>query len=177
MEPLESTGIYFVYAALFHLVKHFPDKRFDDVLVNRFNREVEVMFHDTRDFIQAHFSFAPRNDTTFWRACKELELAADFKEKVALYKSGLGVELPATDEANHYGNFEAEFRNFWSNANYYCVFAGLDVPPDHSMPMLSHRPSSIASAEEVFAEVCRRREELLKTLPTTYGYLRHIHGK
>ncbi|MEV0742207.1 tryptophan halogenase family protein [Streptomyces sp. NPDC050549] len=177
VEPLESTGIYFVYAALYHLVKHFPDKRFDEVLVNRFNREVEVMFDDTRDFIQAHFSLAPRNDTAYWRACKELELADDFKEKVALYKSGLGVELPATDEANYYGNFEAEFRNFWSNANYYCVFAGLDVLPDHSMPLLSHRPSSIESAEAVFAEVGRRRDELLKTLPSNYDYLRRIHNK
>jgi flavin-dependent dehydrogenase len=177
VEPLESTGIYFVYAALYHLVKHFPDKRFDEVLVKRFNREVEVMFDDTRDFIQAHFSFAPRNDTPYWRACKELELADNFKEKIALYKSGLGVELPVTDEGNYYGNFEAEFRNFWSNANYYCVFAGLDVLPDHAMPMLSHRPSSIASAEKVFTEVGRRREELLQTLPSTYAYLRHIHNK
>ena len=27
VEPLESTGIYFIYAALYQLVKHFPDKR------------------------------------------------------------------------------------------------------------------------------------------------------
>ena len=30
------------------------------------------MFDDTRDFIQAHFYFAPRDDTPFWRANKEL---------------------------------------------------------------------------------------------------------
>ncbi|WP_369228741.1 tryptophan halogenase family protein (plasmid) [Streptomyces sp. R39] len=177
VEPLESTGIYFVYAALYQLAKHFPDKRFDPVLIDRFNREVETMFDDTRDFIQAHFSFAPRNDTAFWQACKELELADDFKAKVAQYKAGLGVNLPITDEANYYGNFEAEFRNFWSNANYYCVFTGLDVLPDHTMPVLSHRPASLESVEEVFADVGRRRDELLKTLPSTHDYLRRLHGK
>ncbi|MFF5142344.1 tryptophan halogenase family protein [Streptomyces sp. NPDC013157] len=177
LEPLESTGIYFVYAALYHLVKHFPDKRFDPVPVDRFNREIETMFDDTRDFVQAHFSFAPRNDTAFWRACKELELTDDFKEKVALYKAGLGVNLPVTDEANYYGNFEAEFRNFWSNANYYCVFTGLDVLPDHSLSLLSHRPSSVESAEAAFAEVGHRRDELLKSLPSTYDYLRRLHNK
>ncbi|WP_097868790.1 tryptophan halogenase family protein [Streptomyces sp. rh34] len=177
LEPLESTGIYFVYAALFQLVKNFPDKRFDPALTNRFNGEIETMFDDTRDFVQAHFSFAPRNDTPFWRACKELELAEGFKEKVGLYKSGLGVNLPITDESNYYGNFEAEFRNFWSNANYYCVFAGLDVLPDHSMPALAHRPESIATAEAAFAEVKKREDELLRTLPSTYDYLRQLHGK
>ncbi|MCO5993387.1 tryptophan halogenase family protein [Actinoallomurus rhizosphaericola] len=176
LEPLESTGIYFVYAALYQLVRNFPDKRFDPVVTNRFNREIEKMFDDTRDFIQAHFSFAPRNDTPFWRACKELELADDFKEKVARYKAGLGVDLPVTDESSYYGNFEAEFRNFWSNANYYCVFTGLDVLPEHSTPLLSHRPDSVRSAEAVFAEVARRRDELLGTLPSTYAYLRHLHG-
>lgn len=177
VEPLESTGIYFVYAALYQLVKHFPDKRFDPVLLGQFNREVEEMFDDTRDFIQGHFSFAPRNDTPFWRACKELELPPAFLEKVALYKSGLGTSLPTTDESGYYGSFEAEFRNFWSNANYYCVLAGLGVLPDHSLPALAHRPESLASVESAFEQIRNRRDELLKSLPSTYGYLRQLHGK
>jgi hypothetical protein len=177
LEPLESTGIYFVYASLYQLVKYFPDKRFDPVLVNRFNHEIETMFDDTRDFLQGHFSFAPRDDTPFWRACKELELAEDFKEKVALYKSGLGVNLPVTDESARYGNFEAEFRDFWTNGSYYCIFSGLDVLPDRSLPSLAHRPDHVESAEAVFADVKRRQDELLNTLPSTYDYLRHLHGK
>jgi 2-polyprenyl-6-methoxyphenol hydroxylase-like FAD-dependent oxidoreductase len=177
LEPLESTGIYFTYAALYQLVKHFPDKRFDPVLIKQFNTEIETMFDDTRDFIQGHFSYAPRNDTPFWRACKELELAGEFTEKVAMYKAGLGVNLPVTDESNYYGNFEAEFRNFWSNANYYCVFAGLDVLPDRWLPALNHRPESIESAEAVFQQIRDRRQELLNTLPTTHEYLRHLHGR
>jgi hypothetical protein len=177
LEPLESTGIYFVYAALYQLVRHFPDRRFDPVLTDRFNREIETMFDDTRDFIQGHFSFAPRDDTPFWRACKELELADDFTEKVARYKAGLGVDLPVTDESSYYGNFDAEFRNFWSNANYYCVFAGLDFLPDHSLPLLSHRPDSRLSAESAFADVRRRRDELLQALPSTYDYVRLLHHK
>lgn len=129
VEPLESTGIYFIYATLYQLVKHFPDKRFEPILRDRFNHEVETMFDDTRDFLQAHHTFAPRNDSEFWRACKDLKFADRFTEKVAMYKAGLAVDMPATDENSYYGNFEAEFRNFWSNANYYCIFAGLGPMP------------------------------------------------
>ncbi|MGV9295069.1 MULTISPECIES: tryptophan halogenase family protein [Amycolatopsis] len=177
LEPLESTGIYFTYAALYQLVKHFPDKNFEPVLAKRFNAEIESMFDDTRDFIQGHFSFAPRNDTPFWRACKELELADDFKEKVAMYKAGLPVNTPITDESNYYGNFEAEFRNFWSNANYYCVFTGLDNLPEHALPSLAYRPEAIETAEAVFADLKRQSAELVDTLPSTYEYLRQLHGK
>ncbi len=177
LEPLESTGIYFIYASLYQLVKHFPDKHFEPVLSSRFNAEIDTMFDDTRDFIQAHFSFAPRADTPFWRTCKELELAPGFVEKVAMYKAGLAVEMPVTDESTYYGNFEAEFRNFWSNANYYCIFAGLGVVPGHPLHTLAFRPEAVEAAQDVFAGIKRRQAELIDTLPSTYEYLRQLHGK
>src|SRR5690606_26641153 len=96
VEPLESTGIYFVYAALYQLVKHFPDKRFDRILVDRFNREIETMFDDTRDFIQAHFYFSPRMDTPFWQENKHLRLADQISEKIAMYRAGMPINVPAT---------------------------------------------------------------------------------
>ena len=71
LEPLESTGIYFITAAVYQLAKHFPDRDFAPALIDSFNGEIEAMFDDTRDFIQAHFYYAPRNDTPFWRAQKE----------------------------------------------------------------------------------------------------------
>lgn len=175
LEPLESTGIYFIYASLYQLVKHFPDKSFKPILLQRFNREIEEMFDDTRDFVQAHFSFAPRNDTPFWRACKELEFDAGFAEKVAMYRAGLAVEMPVTDESTYYGNFDAEFRNFWSNANYYCVFSGLGLLPDRSLPIFDFRSEAVESARLLFDEIKTRQAELVRTLPSTYHYLRHLH--
>jgi tryptophan 6-halogenase len=175
LEPLESTGIYFIYAALYQLVKHFPDRSFEPILTRRFNREIETMFDDSRDFIQAHFSFAPRNDTPFWRACKELEFDNGFSEKVAMYRAGLAVEMPITDEDTYYENFDAELRNFWSNANYYCIFGGLELLPDHPLSTLAFQPEAVESARRVFAGIKTRQEELLRTLPSTYQYLRHLH--
>jgi tryptophan 6-halogenase len=177
LEPLESTGLYFIYAAIYQLAKHFPDMRFDPVLIDRFNSEINKMFDDCRDFIQAHFYFAPRVDTPFWRANKELCLADAFNEKVAAYRSGLPVNLPVSQDAGYYGNFEAEFRNFWTNSNYYCIFAGLGVLPNRALPALVHRPESIAGAESVFAEVRRRQRHLLETLPSNYEFLRELQGK
>jgi len=175
LEPLESTGIYFIYAAIFQLTKHFPDKRFDPTLIDSFNREIETMFDDTRDFIQTHFYFAPRTDTEFWRANKELRLGDSIQEKIALYRAGLPVNAPITDEGNYYGNFEAEFRNFWTNGSYYCIFTGLGQIPDAPMPALSYKEESIQAAEALFASVQRQRQELVKELPSNYEYLRQLH--
>ena len=176
LEPLESSGIYFIYAALHQLAKHFPDKRFDPVLTDRFNREIEAMFDDTRDFIQAHFCLSPRDDTPFWRANKDLRLADNLQEKIATYRAGLPVNPPITDESTYYGNFEAEFRNFWTNGSYYCIFAGLGLLPDHPLPALTYKPDSVGRAEKVFAELKRQQGELLAGLPSHYEYLRRLHG-
>jgi tryptophan 6-halogenase len=176
VEPLESSGIYFIYAAIHMLAKHFPDKNFDPVLVSRFNREIEDMFDDTRDFLQAHYYFSPRNDTAYWRAQKELELADGIKEKVETYRAGLPVNLPITSEEGYYGNFEAEFRNFWTNGSYYCVFAGLGLIPRTPLPALAYKPESAAAAELVFAEIKRKQKDVVDSLPSNYEFLRQLHG-
>ncbi|SDJ21415.1 tryptophan halogenase family protein [Nonomuraea jiangxiensis] len=177
VEPLESTGIYFIYAALYQLVKHFPDKSFDPVLIDRFNREIETMFDDTRDFIQAHFHFAPRDDTPFWRANKELKLGDGMQDKMDMYRAGLPINNPPSDDASHYyANFEEEFRNFWNNGNYYCVLAGLDHLPPRPLPLLAHMPESVASAEALFTRVSEEQRRLVESLPTNYEFLRSLHG-
>lgn len=177
LEPLESSGIYFIYAAIYQLAKHFPDLRFDQILVDRFNWEIETMFDDTRDFIQAHFYLSPRVDTPFWAANKELELSDGIREKIAMYKAGIPVNPPSTDEGTYYGNFEAEFRNFWTNGSYYCILTGMGVMPDHALPVLTYKPESIRAAQQLFDQVKHRQRELLESLPTNYDYLRQLHGK
>jgi tryptophan 6-halogenase len=177
LEPLESTGIYFIYAAIYQLAKHFPDRRFDPVLVDGFNREIEAMVDDTRDFLQAHFALSPRVDTPFWRTNKELHLTDNIREKIAMFKAGVPINQPSTDESNYYGNFDAEFRNFWTNGSYYSIFGGLGVEAEHVLPALTYKPESIRAAEDLFATVQRDQEELSRTLPTNYEYLRELHGR
>jgi tryptophan halogenase len=176
LEPLESTGIYFITAAIYQLAKHFPDRNFNQGLIDSFNREIELMFDDTRDFIQAHFHYAPRNDTAFWRANKSLTLTENIQQKISAYRAGLAINSPITDESTYYGNFEAEFRNFWTNGSYYCIFSGLGLDPDAPLPALAHKSDSAAGAEPLFERVKRQQQSLLETLPSTYDYLRQLHG-
>lgn len=176
LEPLESTGIYFIYAAIHFLVKNFPDRGFDRALIRRFNHEIETMFDDTRDFIQAHFHLSPRTDTPFWRANKELHLPEPMRDKIARYKAGLPINAPVVSEGDYYGNFEAEFRNFWTNGSYYCVFAGLGCLPDRPLPLLAHKPDSVKRSEALFEEVRREQRAMLETLPRCVDYLRRLHG-
>ncbi len=177
LEPLESTGIYFIYAAIYQLVRHFPDKSFAQGLIDGFNNEIATMFDDSRDFIQCHYLSTPRNDTSFWRANKhELVLSDNVKEKLEAYDAGLPINKPFVDEDTYYGHFEVEFKNYWTNGSYYCILAGLGREPKHTLPMLSYRPENMARAELLFKKVQARAAEIKARTPTNYEYLRRLHG-
>ena len=65
LEPLESSTIYFIYGALYQLIKNFPNKQIDPVLRDKFNEKTAFMVDDNKDFIVMHFKTAQRADTPF----------------------------------------------------------------------------------------------------------------
>ena len=178
LEPLESTGIYFITAAIYQLAKYFPTRAFEPVLVEQFNREIEFMYDDCRDFVQAHYFTTTRDDTPFWRANKnELTLSDSIREKIALYKAGLPVNPPLSSEEDYYGSFDNEFHNFWTNGSYYCIFAGMGFLPEHSYARLAYEPEMVQQARVLFARIKQQQRNLGEQLPSTYEYLRHLHSK
>jgi tryptophan 6-halogenase len=177
LEPLESTGIHFTYGAIYRLVKHFPDRGFNQSLIDGFNREIEIMFDDTRDFIQAHFYLSPRTDTAFWRANKELTLTDSIREKISLYCAGLPINQSHASAETYHGDPGVESRNLWDNGSYYAIFAGLGLVPDRPLPLLDYRPAAVERAEQIFGEIRGEQERLVRSLPSNYEYLRQLHGK
>lgn len=177
LEPLESTGIYFIYAAIYQLAKHFPDKTMNPLLSQAFNNEIDSMFDECRDFIQAHYCLSSREDTAFWRTNRHgLKLADDLKEKLDMYRAGLAVNQALSDVDGYYTNFDNEFRNFWTNSSFYCVLGGLGVVPEQPYPRIRYSPEDIAEAERIFAQIKQESAELAGQLPTNHEFLKKLHS-
>ena len=177
LEPLESTGIYFIYASIYQLVKHFPDRSFDERLIASFNREIETMFDDSRDFIQAHYLATPRRDSAFWRAnAHDLVLSDRLQQKMADYHAGLPINMPATDEETYYRHFEVEFKNYWTNGSYYCILSGMGMRPQRTLPLLRYQPESREKALAIFARIRSQALALKERLPSNRQYLQQLHG-
>jgi tryptophan halogenase len=178
LEPLESSGIYFIYAAIYQLVKHFPDRSFDPRLADRFNEAIAHMFDDSRDFVQCHYFLSKRDDTEFWRANQhDLKKSDTILEKIETYKAGLPVSAIVSDAgvAHYYNNFDYEFRNYWPNSSYYCILTGMGVLPDRVCPLIEHQSRAIDKAEEIFADIRQRADLLLDSLPSMHEYLNVLH--
>src|SRR5206468_11857191 len=66
LEPLESTSIYLIQAAITALLELFPGKAISDTDRNEFNRLVDLEYDRIRDFLILHYKCTERDDSEFW---------------------------------------------------------------------------------------------------------------
>jgi tryptophan halogenase len=88
IEPLESTSIHLVQTGLSRLLLMFPDQGFQPALIEEFNRSSILEYEQIRDFIILHYKATRRDDTPFWRRCRDMDVPDSLKHKLDLFRCG-----------------------------------------------------------------------------------------
>jgi tryptophan halogenase len=158
VEPLESTGIFFIQHAVEHLVKYFPATTWDDALIEDYNRSVGRMLDGVREFLVLHYYGAARNDTPYWQAAKERPIPDGLRERIQLWRFGL--PSPETIYPYYHG-FEPY--------NWTVLLMGLGGLPVRYRPALDLLDCTAPRCE--FEIVRRESQRLVKELPSQYEYL------
>lgn len=86
LEPLESTSIYLIQANIMKLLELFPQQQNMQEQRGEFNRYFNNEMTRIRDFLILHYNATHRDDTEFWRYCKNMALPDSLQERVDLYK-------------------------------------------------------------------------------------------
>jgi tryptophan halogenase len=177
LEPLESTGLYFVYAALYQLIRNFPHKTIDPVLRDKFNQKIRYMVDEMRDFIIMHFKTAGRRDTPFWLANHhETPCPDSLKLLLERYKAGLPLKTTHQSDIKLYASFGVQFDNFWTNTNYMSILCGVDYLPDQALSLLHYRDDIMQKGCEIFRQYALESNQLLQKLPSQYDYLKKMYS-
>ena len=87
IEPLESTSIHLVQSGIAKLIALFPDRRFDPAERAEYNRQLDEVYEDVRDFIILHYKATRRDDSDFWNYCRTMEIPDKLASKLELWKS------------------------------------------------------------------------------------------
>ena len=87
VEPLESTSIHLVQSGIAKLLALFPDRRFNPVERDEYNRQMQDVFEDVRDFVILHYKAGQRDDSDFWNYCRTMDVPEKLAAKFELWKS------------------------------------------------------------------------------------------
>jgi tryptophan halogenase len=161
VEPLESTGIFFIQHGIEELVSHFPDREFNSELINSYNRAVARCIDGVREFLTLHYVASTREDTPFWKATNDLVLPGDLREQLALWK----IRLPNNRSINtHYHGFEAY--------SYSVMLLGLGRRPQSHLPVLDQLDDRKVRA--AFQAIKEKANHLSNALPSQFDYLTEV---
>jgi flavin-dependent dehydrogenase len=161
VEPLESTGIFFIQHGIEQLASHFPRKGYDAESVKSYNHAVADCIDGVREFLTLHYAASTRHDTPFWKATKtDFVIPPELAERLKLWKK----RLPTNRTINpRYHGFEAY--------SYAVMLIGLGYVPDCSLPLIDYVNDAPALA--AFDRVQNETDRLVETLPPLYEYLAH----
>jgi tryptophan halogenase len=138
MEPLESTSIHLVQAGISKLFALFPDCSFDPILAEEYNRLTAVQTEQIRDFLILHYKATERDDSPFWRRCRDMEVPESLQRKIDLFRA-------------HGRLFRYEDELF-AEASWLAVLIGQDIIPRRHDPLADTLP-----ADEIAGTLARMK--------------------
>src|SRR5262249_11993165 len=158
IEPLESTGIWFIELALRDLALNFPDREFNPHVIAKYNALMRAAYEHVRDFIVLHYCTTGREDSPFWRANKHhAAIPATLQESLALWEAML---------PNH-----AAWRPhiLFPEFSYACVLAGMGRLPAQPLPLLRGLDERLVEHE--LAVIRENAPRLTATQHANFAYL------
>lgn len=97
VEPLESTSIHLIQIGVTRLMQLFPFTGVTPALINRYNDQSRIEFERIRDFIILHYKLTERDDTPFWRDCRDMDIPDSLAQRIELFRQN-AIAYQGSDE-------------------------------------------------------------------------------
>ncbi len=88
IEPLESTSIHLITTAVTRLLRLFPFQGVTQPIVDHYNEASQYEIERIRDFVCMHYHYNTRDDSPFWKECREIQIPDSLRERVELFRQG-----------------------------------------------------------------------------------------
>jgi tryptophan halogenase len=159
LEPLESTSIYLIQSGVGRLINLWPDRTFDPVLIDRYNRQAAFEYERIRDFLIVHYLANDRQDSEFWRQCATMAIPDRLRDAIELFL--------------HSGRFFRDADEMFAVTSWVQVLLGQNRMPSGYHPAVDLIPQ--AELEELERNVHRVISTCVEAMPPHEQFIaRHV---
>lgn len=126
LEPLESTSIYLIQIAISNLIDLWPERSFDPVDAEEFNRLMDMELEKVRDFLVLHYHATERADSPLWDYCRTMSVPDSLNYKMELFRDrGVVVKYK---------------QGLFLEPSWLAVYLGQGVLPERYDPLVDNLP-------------------------------------
>ena len=86
IEPLESTSIHLMMIGVTRLLHMFPFGGIHQSMLDQYNEASRIEMEKTRDFVVLHYHATQRDDTPFWRHCRDMPIPDSLAQRIDMFK-------------------------------------------------------------------------------------------
>jgi tryptophan halogenase len=159
MEPLESTSLHLIQANVSKILAFFPDRDFDPLVIDEFNRVAANETERIRDFLILHYHLTTR-DEPLWRQCANMSIPDTLQFKI--------------DHFRHFGRLIAREMDLFGPASWLAVHIGQMNWPMRHDPLIDY---SNVNGAEYLRKLRSALYGAALGLPTHRAYIeRHCKG-
>jgi len=124
--------------------------------INEFNTLTENEYLQVRDFIMLHYKATVRDDTPFWRHCRDIETPSTLVQRMELFKSRGRLSIPRDYQ--------------FAAPSWLAVMLGQGLIPEHYDPLVDRVGE--AELDEYMAHVKALVARTVAAMPSHADYIR-----
>jgi tryptophan halogenase len=125
LEPLESTSLHLIQSAIARLIAYFPDRDFDPLVSDEFNRIAASEMERIRDFVILHYHLNQRHEGELWRYCAGMAIPDTLQEKILHFR--------------RFGRLVQREYDLFGPSSWLAVHVGQLNLPERADPLLDYR--------------------------------------
>lgn len=156
LEPLESTSLYLIQMGISKFISLFPSAGMPQVVSDEYNRQMMQQFEQVRDFIILHYKVTERDDSEFWRYCRDMEIPDSLTQKISLF-----------EQAGRVFRYEDEL---FSKPSWTAVMLGQNIFPQACDPIVAG--IELSQVERSLDSMKSAMEAATQRMPTHEEFLR-----